>query len=105
MSDDRSREDGVIRLTTAPNEPEALMWAETLRDAGIPAMLKPGGPGAGAWASSATFEHEIYVHERDYDRARSLVRALLQGGGSITRPAARRAQKPRVRPVSRTHND
>ncbi|MGC4192696.1 MAG: DUF2007 domain-containing protein [Thermomicrobiales bacterium] len=104
MSDARDslREDAVVWLTTAPNEPEALMWAATLRDAGIAAMLKPGGPGAGAWASSATFSHEIFVHERDFDRAKSLVRALLQGGGAVTRPAARRANAPRVRPVVRT---
>ncbi|MGC4108327.1 MAG: DUF2007 domain-containing protein [Thermomicrobiales bacterium] len=101
MSDDRRHDDTVVLLTTAPNEPEALMWAATLRNAGIAAMLKPGGPGAGAWASAATFSHEIFVHERDFDRAKGLVRALLQGGGAVTRPAARRANAPRVRPAVR----
>lgn len=93
--------DSVLWLTAAPNEPEALMWAATLREAGIAVMIKPGGPGAGAWASTATFVHDLYVHERDFDRARHLVRAVLQGGGSLTRPAARRAAKPRVRPAIR----
>jgi hypothetical protein len=101
MHDSRHYDDTVVRLATVPNETEALMWAATLRDAGITAMLKPGGPGAGAWGSSATFEHEVFVHERDYDRAKHIARAVLQGGGSLTRPAARRARAPRVRRVVR----
>lgn len=103
MRDGVAPGDTVLWLTTAPNEPEAMMWAETLRDAGIAVMLKPGGPGAGAWASSATFSHDLYVHERDFERARLLVRAVLQGGGSLTRPAARRRNKPRVSPAVRRH--
>lgn len=101
MHDGASPGDTVLWLTTAPNEPEALMWASTLRDAGIAVMVKPGGPGAGAWASAATFVHDLYVHERDFDRARHLVRAVLQGGGSLTRPAARRQNKPRIHPAVR----
>jgi hypothetical protein len=54
-------DDPVVYLATAPNEPLAQLWVEILDDAGIKAMMKPIGPGFGAWASAATFEHELYV--------------------------------------------
>jgi hypothetical protein len=65
--------DDAAFLITAPNEPIARMWEEMLRDAGIPALVQPGGPGAGAWASVATFEHNLYVRQEDLDRAREIV--------------------------------
>ncbi|MBA2521398.1 MAG: DUF2007 domain-containing protein [Chloroflexia bacterium] len=55
------RDDPVVYLATAPNEPLAQLWAEILEDAGIKVMMKPIGPGFGAWGSNATFEHELYV--------------------------------------------
>lgn len=60
-------------LLTAPNEIEASMIAGRLRDAGIPVMLRPGGPGLGAWASALSFEHGVYVRAGDLDRARALL--------------------------------
>lgn len=89
----------IAWLVTAPNEPEAMMWAETLRGEGIAVMLRPGGPGAGAWGSSATFEHDLFVLERDHERALQIVRSVLTGGGAITRPESRRLTAPRIRPV------
>lgn len=68
--------DEIVWLTTAPNEPIAQMWAADLRNENIPVMLKPGGPGFGAWASAATFEHEIFVRRTDYERARELLEEL-----------------------------
>jgi hypothetical protein len=65
--------DRLAFLITAPNEPIALMWQDMLRDAGIPALVRPGGPGAGAWGSVATFEHELYVRDEDLERARQIV--------------------------------
>jgi hypothetical protein len=66
-------------LTTAPNEIEANLIAGILRDEGIPVMLRPGGPGFGAWASSFTFEHAIYVRESDIERARSVLEETTIG--------------------------
>jgi hypothetical protein len=60
-------------LVTAPNEIEANLIAGLLRAEGIPVMLRPGGPGLGAWASAATFEHGVYVRERDLERARAIL--------------------------------
>lgn len=63
-------------LTTAPNEIEANLIAGRLRDEGIPVMLRPGGPGFGAWASALTFEHGVYVREGDLERAREILAVL-----------------------------
>jgi hypothetical protein len=60
-------------LMTAPNEIEASLIAGRLRDAGIPVMLRPGGPGMGAWASALTFAHGVYVRAGDLGRARALL--------------------------------
>ena len=99
-SGDGTSHDGeVVRLVTAPNEPVAMMWADTLRAEGIQVMLRAGGPGAGVWASSATFEHDLFVRDRDLDQARVLVRTLLTGGGAMTRPLRRRQSPPRANPV------
>lgn len=76
--------DDIVWLTTAPNEPIARMWADDLRNENIPVMLKPGGPGFGAWASAATFEHEVFVRRADYDRARELLAELEDVDFSFT---------------------
>ena len=69
-------------LVTAPNEPIALLWEQMLVEAGIPALVRPGGPGAGAWASVATFEHEIYVRADDLDRARQILADEIAGSAA-----------------------
>ena len=65
--------DDIVFLMTAPNEPMARYWEDMLVDVGIPVLVKPGGPGAGGWASVATFEHDLYVRRDDLDRAREIV--------------------------------
>lgn len=65
--------DEIVYLVTAPNEPIARMWEQMLVDADIPTLVRPGGPGAGAWASVATIEHDLYVRARDLDRARQIM--------------------------------
>ncbi len=62
-----------VHLQTVPNEIEAGMLSSILRDASIPVLVRPGGPGLGAWASAATFEHAIYVRESDLERAREVL--------------------------------
>lgn len=97
-----SRDDGgetprVVWLATAPNEPEAHMWAETLRRQNIPVFVRPGGPGVGAWASVASFEHELFVRDRDLVAARKVSRSLL----SDHAPARRLVPRRRSAPTSR----
>ena len=75
QSDD-SGEDSIVYLTTLPNEPLAQMWAETLRRNGIKVLVKPLGPGFGAWGSTFSFDHELHVHASDHDEAMSIVQDL-----------------------------
>lgn len=75
MSDQRNEE--IVHLATAPSEVEGLMWANAIRAEGISVMLRPGGPGAGAWASSATFEHALYVREADFPKAKELLERFM----------------------------
>ena len=65
--------DDVAYLMTAPNEPMARYWEDVLVDAGIPVLVRPGGPGAGGWGSVAMFAHDLYVRHEDLDRAREIV--------------------------------
>jgi hypothetical protein len=60
-------------LVSVPNEIEANLIAGILRDSGLAVLVRPGGPGLGAWASAATFEHAIYVRHADLDRARTIL--------------------------------
>jgi ABC-type sulfate transport system substrate-binding protein len=65
--------DEIAFLMTAPNEPMARYWEDVLVDAGIPVLVRPGGPGAGGWGSVATFAHDLYVREDDLARAQEIV--------------------------------
>lgn len=67
--------DDVVFLMTAPNEPMARYWEDVLVEAGIPVLVRPGGPGAGGWGSVATFDHDLFVREDDLLRAREIVAA------------------------------
>jgi len=51
--------DDIAFLITAPNEPIARMWEQMLVDEGIPALVKPEGPGTGGWGSVAVSSHEL----------------------------------------------
>jgi hypothetical protein len=94
----QSDSDDIVWLVTAPNEPEAEMWAESIRAAGIPVFVRAGGPGVGAWASSASFEHELLIHDRNLLDARRILRDLTSGSGISVR--ARRTA-PRINPARR----
>lgn len=67
----------LVSVATAPNEPIAYLWADALRDAGIRVLVRPLGPGLGAWASAATFEHDLAVLADEADRARALLADLM----------------------------
>lgn len=96
----QERDDDIIHLTTAPSEIEGMMWADAIRAEDISVMLRPGGPGAGAWASSATFEHALYVRRADVDAAREILDHFLNEAGDRPTGARARRSAPRVRPRS-----
>lgn len=62
-----------VQLAIAPNEVIAGMWVSELEAEGIIAFARPLGPGMGAWASVATFEHEVIVRSSDLERARTVL--------------------------------
>jgi len=84
----------IAWLANAPNEVEASMWADALREQEIHVLVRPGGPGAGAWASSATFEHKLYVREPDLERARAVLDTFVIPGYPASHRPRRRA--PRI---------
>ncbi len=67
-------------IATAPNEIVARLWAEALASEGIRSLLRPLGPGYGAWASAATLEHQLAVLQPDADRARDVLAAFDDDG-------------------------
>jgi hypothetical protein len=87
----------IVYLATAPSEVEGMMWADAIRAEGVSVMLRPGGPGAGAWASSATFEHMLYVREEDLSEAREILERFLDAGEALSPGVRGRRSAPRVR--------
>ncbi len=96
---DDSASDAIVWLITAPNEPEALMWADAIRATGIPVFVRAGGPGVGAWASVSSFEHDLMVRERDLVPARRVVRELLQSDAGAQAKRHTRRASPVSNPV------
>lgn len=68
------KEEPLVKIATAANEPLARMWAEALERQGIPCLVKPvGGPGIdGVWAG-AVFEHELWVRASQAKEAAALL--------------------------------
>lgn len=88
----------IVLVAVAQSEIEGQMWANTLRDAGITVLVKPGGPGMGAWASAATFEHRLYVRRDQLEKAQAILGPGVAPGAPTTRG---RRQAPRVNRRSR----
>ena len=71
-------EDRLVKIATAPNEVEALMWQEFLENEGIGVMVKPTGPGFADY-SITICPHLVYVLEKDEARARELLESITAG--------------------------
>jgi hypothetical protein len=88
--------DTTVWLVSAPNDPEAQLWANTLRSLDIPVFVRSGGPGVGAWASVSSFEQDLLVRERDLVRAYRVVRDMLADSGPLRSGLRGRRSAPRV---------
>lgn len=96
-----SERDQIVLVGTAGSEIEAGMWNQALKEAGVKALIRPGGPGAGAWASAATFDHQVFVRADQLELAQKVLEGALDDGRPL--PRARRAA-PLVNRV-RAHKD
>lgn len=80
-----TRPDDIVLLDSAGSEVEAGMWKNALQAAGVRTLIRPGGPGAGAWASAASFEHQVFVRADQLE----LARKVLEGATEHTTPLPR----------------
>lgn len=94
-----SNSDEIVLLDLASSEVEAGMWKDALEAAGIRSLVRPGGPGAGAWASAATFEHHVFVRADQLE----LARKVLEGATEQNAPLPRaRTRAPHVNRMERS---
>jgi hypothetical protein len=66
--------DDVVRLATASNSEEAHLWQQALADEGVEARVVGGSLEATFGDMSGT-SPEVWVHRRDYEKARAFLDA------------------------------
>ena len=79
------RNQKIVRITTARNEPLARLTQQVLESEGIRVLLKPIGPGYGGWGNANNLMHDVYVLEGDAKRAREVLETV-QSGADIVLP-------------------
>lgn len=84
----------IVLLLNVGSEVEAMMLANMLRDEDIQVLVRSSGPGAGAWASAATFDHSLFVRADELDRAQAVI-------GTDNAPPRVRTSAPTVNRVRR----
>lgn len=62
-----------VTVATFPNQIDAEMWAEILRNEGIPSVLVPLNPGAGGWGTSLVGPYALRVRRPDLPRVREIL--------------------------------
>jgi hypothetical protein len=78
---DKKRDDRLVRVATAWNEPMAHSWAEMLRNNGVDAFVKVGGPGF-SFGGPPPFGYEanVFVPERLVERACGILEGFEEPG-------------------------
>ncbi len=66
---------GEVLLVTYPNEMEARLLEEMLREEGIPSMVKPRGGGYGLFGQDPFIAHSVYVLEENLEKAKEIAEA------------------------------
>ncbi len=69
-------EEGEVSVGVFESETEALMWAEALRNEGIPSVLVPLAAGASAWGASVWRLFQVRVRAGGAERARTILQGL-----------------------------
>ncbi len=67
-------EEREVSVGVFESETEALMWAEALRNEGIPCVLVPLAAGAAAWGASVW--RPFRVRAGDAERTRAILQGL-----------------------------
>lgn len=88
-----TRPEDIVLLDSAGSEVEAGWWKQALENAGVRTLVRAGGPGAGAWASAATFDHQVFVRADQLEMARDVLAGALNSKSSLPRT---RRSAPRV---------
>lgn len=69
-----------VELFTYPNEMEAQMAAQLLRENGIGSYIQPLGFGYGGVGAIQFIPHRVLVYERNLERAREILDAGADWG-------------------------
>lgn len=80
-----TKPDDIVLLDTAGSEVEAGWWKQALEVEGVRTLVRAGGPGAGAWASAATFEHQVFVRADQLELARKVLIGALDSSNPLPR--------------------
>lgn len=71
------RDEPLVKIATAPNEPIAQMWSGVLAEHNIPCLLKGGNLGAAMYIPTMILPHQLYVVASEWDRAKELLAPFL----------------------------
>ena len=72
--------DKSVEFATYPNEMEAQMVAQLLRENGVGAYVQPLGFGYGGIGVTQFIPHRVLVYERNLDRAQEILDADADWG-------------------------
>ena len=73
-------DDKSVEFATYPNEMEAQMVAQLLRENGVGAFVQPLGFGYGGVGTFQFIPHRVLVYERNLERAQEILDADVDWG-------------------------
>lgn len=78
---DASNESSESLVEIFPNEMLAGLWADILRNEGIPSLVKPQFAGYGAWGHDSFIPHGLYVLGKHTERAQAIIKDTESSDG------------------------
>ena len=76
MSAKKNKDEPLVRVATAPNEPTAMMWAEILENEGIHSLTKSRDLMASMYMPSLLSSCEIHVLASQAEKAKEILASL-----------------------------
>ena len=77
----RGRDEGMVRVASAPNAAVAEMWKELLANEGIPALIRMSGPLTGYVTFASA--HDLLTLASDATAARDMLAAFNENVNDI----------------------